>query len=278
MKTRKLALSQTLKAFAACAAAAFTLTASISASAETCHYISTGDQGDDYYIWGNAGWNCQQNFIDYWWDAFEFEKDYWDDGMGYAEPCNNAQPLARMFNALYALGYSSTNTPSCSTSGDDVTKWAMCWAADNIKRTWAKCGNGGTSGTLATTFRPTVGTKRTEFYWPFFYGQSVVRRASTVFHEARHASSCGHNAKDSDCDRGESCDKSWSDGCKDLGKQAGANRYQVSFLAWYIASAWRATSGLKDDARSRANDVLNRGFKSDPCFRISSSGGSYSVC
>lgn len=238
------------------------------ARAETCSYLTTGDQGDDYHM---DRWACSQAHINWWWDAFTFQTDYWDDGMGWEDPCNNNKPLARMFNALYALGYSSTNSPTCSTSNSNMTLWAMCWSGNQIKRTRAQCGSGSEDGTLASTKRGATVTDRTEFYWPFFYGQDVVRRASTILHEARHADSCGHNGGD-DCDRGTSCDKSWADGCQDLGNQQGANRWQITYLGWYVITAWRTTDALRDSARSRANNVLDQGFKDEPCLNMTASG------
>lgn len=247
-----------------------------SVAAEHCYYLETEDQGDDYYMWGDSGWQCDQRFIDYWWKAFEFDKSYWDDGFGWDDCCNNAQPLARMFNALYALGYSSTGTPTCSTSSANVTLWAMCWAASQTPRTLAGCGSGTRDGTFATTHRAIYGSY-IKYFWPFFYGNTVSSRASTVFHEARHASGCSHNGG-TRCKRGSSCDTSWTNGCSSGTTRPGANQFQVSFLSWYIYSAWRATDALKDSARTRANYVLEYGFASDPCFRLTTRGTTYRTC
>jgi len=149
-----------------------------------------------------------------------------------------------------------------------MTKWAMCYAASKIKRTRAACADG--SNYAKTTWGPTV-TNRTEFYMKFFFEQDVARRAGTVIHEGRHASTCAHNGGD-DCDRGTSCDKSWEDGCKDIGNQKGANRYQVQFLASYVRYATRATSTLRSSARDKANDILARGYKNEPCLVVASDG------
>jgi hypothetical protein len=238
------------------------------ARAETCSYLPGADQGDDYHM---DRWACSQAHINWWWDAFTFQTDYWDDGMGWEDPCNNNKPLARMFNALYALGYSSTSSPTCSTSNDNMTLWAMCWSGNQIKRTRAQCGSGSKEGTPASTYLGPTATDRTEFKWPFFYGESIANRAAIIVHEARHADGCRHNGGD-DCEWGSSCDKSWADGCNDLGSQHGSNRWQASYLSWYVGTAWRTTVALRLSALIVANDILDRGFKDEPCLNMTASG------
>jgi hypothetical protein len=244
------------------------------AEAATCYYVNTSDQGDNAHMWGSWGWQCQQKFIDYWWNAFDFDKGDWDSGFGYEAPCDNQRPLARMFNSLYALGYSTINEPHCNSSVSNITHWAMCWSASKLDEVDGRCGSGTTEGTLARTVRGL--DHYTEFYWPFFYGLDVSARAGTVFHEARHASGCGHNGGSS-CKRGKSCDKAWGDGCREYRGQ-GANQFQVNYLAWYANSAWRTTPALRSSAVARANVVLANGYVTDPCIRISSTGNTYSVC
>ncbi len=231
--------------------------------ADTCYYLYPPDAGDNYLM-GN--WKCEQNLISYWWNAFDFDKNYWDDGMGYDDCCNNEQPLARTFNALYSLGYSSTNSPHCNTSYNNMTLWAMCWSADKINKTRAKCGSGKATGTFATTTNRTV-----ELFWPFFYGSAPSARASTIVHEARHASGCRHNGGSS-CPQGSSCDKAWNNGCKDKTNWHGANQYQAVYLSWYMYTATRITPALREAALGRANAVLGYRFNTDPCFRYNEYG------
>src|SRR5262245_4830265 len=119
-----------------------------SSQAASCTYLNTDDQGDSYYLWDSRdGWQCRQQFIDYWWSSFDFDKEDWDEGFGWEAPCDNARPLARTFNALYALGYSSTNSPTCDTSSNNKTLWSMCWAAANLDELDGRCGNGTKEGT-----------------------------------------------------------------------------------------------------------------------------------
>jgi len=259
-------------------ATSFCLAATMFAAAESqaasCTYINTGDQGDNDHLWGSWGWQCQQSFINYWWDSFDFDSGDWDEGFGYEAPCDNARPLARTFNGLYALGYSTFNNPDCNTGVANITQWAMCWSAANIDELDGRCGNGGTSGTAATTHRGV--DDYTELYWPFFYGMDVVQRAASVFHEARHANGCGHNAGTS-CPRGGSCDNKWNQGCGTSTSQ-GANQFEVNYLSWYANSAWRTTPTLRTSAVSRANDILATGFRVDPCIRMSANGGTFKTC
>ena len=54
---------------------------------------------------------CWQAFIDWAWDAFDFDKGDWDDGFGYDQVCDNTRPLCRTLSGIYCLTYSSPNFP-----------------------------------------------------------------------------------------------------------------------------------------------------------------------
>jgi hypothetical protein len=251
------------------------LASSPTADAATCTIPATADQFDAFYM---SGWGCGQTFINDMWSRFDFDKGDWDSGFGYEDPCNNARPLARTFNALQLLAYGLTGSPTCSTSSPNVLNWAYCWAGNQIDELDGRCGSGSaTSGKRAHTQHGPIVDNYTELYWPFFYGETVVQRAGTLFHEARHASGCGHNGG-TGCPRGASCDRGWSDGCEFQWSGAGANRYQVSYLSWFASTAVWTTSAVKASAVSEANSVLRRGFNTDPCFRLDSNGGPVTVC
>jgi hypothetical protein len=100
---------------------------------------------------------------------------------------------------------------------------------------------------------------------------SASERASAIFHEARHASGCGHNYQTTK-------DAGWSSGCAYQWSGQGAWAYSVLFMWWYNASANLATQSLKDRAADRANSWLSTMFQADPCFRIRSDGSSFNVC
>jgi hypothetical protein len=247
------------------------LSQSHTAQATHCYYISTPDQGDWDHMWGGNGWQCQQQFIDYWWSAFGFEKDYWDEGMGWDDCCNIDQPLARTFNALWALGYSSTGSPNCDTNASNMTLWAMCYAAAFTDKTRAYCGSGTANGTAADSEN-----KEMNLFWPFFYGYTTATRASIVFHESRHGSGCNHNGGSS-CPNGTSCDISINNGCAEYTGN-GADTFQAFYLSYYAQTAWRTTAGLKQSAVALANDLMSSFYVQATCLRFDSSGFGYWIC
>jgi hypothetical protein len=257
----------------ACAGASLLLLVDHSSA---CTWPTPGDQGDNFAMWDASGWKCSQPFIDYWWSAYDFDVGDWDAEWGYSAPCDNAKPLARTFNSLYSLGYSSTGTPSCNTSQSNMSLWAMCWSASWIDELDGGCTT--SSGAAADTVNdPFAADHYTTLYKPFFYGAMTSTRGGAIAHEARHAQeNCDHNGGTT-CKRGSSCDFSWGNGCGGDARQ-GSNTYEVVYLSWYLSTAWRTTQALKDAAFLQANDVLGRGYTFDPCFRLSSNGSAYSVC
>ena len=135
----------------------------------------------------------------------------------------------------------------------------------------ARVGDG--SANAAADKWPNVG--RVTLFNPFFT-MDVAQRAGTLYHEARHADGCGHNAG-KNCGRKTSCDKSWDNGCPAAGNDAGANRYHVTFLRAYYVST-RSTFAMRSLALTRANDMLADAFRDNPCFRFNSSGAAYDSC
>src|SRR5262249_23462517 len=65
---------------------------------------------------------CWQAFIDWAWDAFDFDHDDWDEGFGYDDVCNNTQPLCRALSGIWCLTYSSPRFPSESYNGN-IGSW-----------------------------------------------------------------------------------------------------------------------------------------------------------
>lgn len=224
-----------------------------------CYYApgDNDDSGDNAYV---QLWNNRQDIVDFFWDQYDFDKGDWDDGFGYWDPTNVDQPLAREFNALYALQYSSPDpTKKTDDYGGNILRSGANYAMEQIDELDGRCGNGTTSGTTATTWSEWYQDNRTELYWPTFYGQDVVTRAANVLHESRHAGG-KHHVDDSECTRGGSCDGSWED--------EGANMYEVLWLWWYYVEAAEVAPGLKAKARSRANDILERGFHNRPIYHV----------
>lgn len=266
MKSRRPLLRSTLLAASVLA----TLGASRLAAAQSCTFPSPApDQGDSFYM---SGWKCGQSYINDMWSRFSMSSSSWSS-FGYSDPCNTNKPLARTFDALMALGYSHTSTPSCTMSGN-VLDWAYCWAGDQIDELEAACGTD--PNVRAHTEFGLFVDNYTEVYMPFFYGETVVARASTVFHEARHASWCGHNG-DANCPRKKSCDDSFNNGCT-YGSGQGADAFQVRFLEWFATTATWTTDAMKKNAIDEANGTLMSAFVHDPCFRLNDSGYEVRMC
>jgi hypothetical protein len=71
---------------------------------------------------------CWQAFIDWAWDAFDFDEGDWDEGFGYDDVCNNTKPLSRAMSGIHCLTYSSPRFPNESYSG---TFWNGDWFVRN---------------------------------------------------------------------------------------------------------------------------------------------------
>jgi hypothetical protein len=231
------------------------------------------DIGDNFSMWdANNGWGCQQQFINYWWNAFDFDVGDWDGEMGYNWPCNNDKALARAFNGMWHLGYAGTNTPTCDTSSINKTLWSQCWAASKTDEVDSSCATDATA--TGSGCQDCIGDCRTILKKPFFYSHNPARRASTLFHEARHTGDggCGHNGDS--CDRGSSCELSWDYGCEEWSAilEKGANTYQVIYIESYVWFGWRTTSGMKTSMVSLANDILDRAYDNEPCKNMLSNG------
>ncbi|HMJ11022.1 MAG TPA: hypothetical protein VK524_06420, partial [Polyangiaceae bacterium] len=191
--------------------------------------------------------------------------------------CNNNLPLKRTFNALQLLAYGVTSAPTCSTSNANVGFWAYCWSGNEIDELDATC----SEASRAHTQFGAVIDNYTDLRLPFFYDETVVQRAATIFHEARHAHGwCSH---DNSClDGNDSCDPNWGSGCVGFGSGsgAGANAYTVLYLSWFATSArsnWITTTH-RQNAVAEGNYYLSRRFGSDPCFRMNSAGFTFATC
>ena len=227
-------------------------------------------EGDTFY-----GWRvCNQELINKFWRDFHFNKGDWDEGFGYHNPCNINLPLNRTFSALWLLLYSSPNPTFFSTKdfGGDILRWAYNYSAREIDELDARCRKNKSSNPIASTFHGPnlwfINDARTELYLPFFYNYSMVERAGTIVHEARHAD--GEHHSDCTCPRGASCDKNWPPNQSEWRKY-GANVYQVMYLWLFADSAVNTTSAMKQRALDRANLIIDEhhgGFCNPPGFHI----------
>jgi hypothetical protein len=246
--------------------------ASYAAPGQACSRVATNNMFDSFYA---PLWGCQQVFINDMWARFHFNHDDWDQGFGYEDPCNEALPLKRTFNGLIALAYSGTTTPTCSTASSNVLLWGYCWSGSSIDELDGRCGETPRARTTHSL------DDYTELFMPFFFDETVVERAATIFHEARHASGWCHHT-DNCHDGVDSCDPNWSNGCVGFGSGSGpgANAYTVVYLSWFASNAragW-VNSSIRANAVAAATHFLNSRFETDPCFRLNSAGVAFSTC
>lgn len=229
--------------------------------ADNCYYQpgNNTSSGDSFY--GSA--ICNQAMIDQFWHHFSFDKNDWDSGFGYNDPCNIDKPLARTFNALYLLAYSAQDyAQSTNDFSGNALRWGYPYSASKIDELDGRCGSGDKdTGARATTYWGgwIFVNDRTELKWPFFYNENVVERAGTIVHEARHADGKGHNGG-SNCPRGASCDSEWT--------YYGGNTYQALYLWWFYVDGTRTTSAMRDFAKIEAQRIIDRGFVTTPPYNL----------
>jgi hypothetical protein len=213
-------------------------------------------------------WSCNDEVVGDMWKRFSFE-----------DACDLSRPLGRTFNALQLLAYAGTPNPSCDSSGLSMLDWAYCWAGNAIAELDAGC-DAGPGERAYTEFVPAL-SNYTELYFTFFYSETVVQRAGTLVHEARHADGrCEHAGN---CPRGTSCDENYGyQSCTGTvsGSGAGANTYQVDYLLSFVHRAradWTSTP-IHDNALDEATEIVTRGFAEDPCWRPDSTGAHVCTC
>lgn len=198
--------------------------------------------------------SCWQAFIDWAWDAYDFDKSDWDDGFGWHAACDIRLPLARTFNAIFCLEYSSPD-PSNESFSMPILWWGGRYARSHIDELDARCGDG--TAFAATRTGGLFVDEWTRLYLGFFYNEDVPERASTLIHEARHADAGkGHDRNGRDPD--------WA--------YNGANRFQIAWLAWFINQGENTSLALKTRARQAANFRLATRFATDPGFRLDPNG------
>jgi hypothetical protein len=212
----------------------------------SCTYTvpDLGSSGDNLY----GPRICDQAFIDWAWDAHDFDQGDWDEGFGYEAVCDMTQPLGRTLAGIWCLNYSAEDYWNEDYSLD-ILHWGCRYVRENIDELDARCGDG---IAFAKTQTAVIGDAWTQLYLPFFYLNGVSLRAGTLVHESRHAGGKGH-------DHGNN-DSSW--------EYNGAWRWQVAWLAWFVFAGQRTSDALKTVARQRANAIINTNFTTHPGFTI----------
>lgn len=208
--------------------------------------------GDNFY----GGVICSQTYIDYFWNTYGFagNKDYWDEGFGWEDPCNTTMPLGRAFNGCYLLTYSATDYGN-DDYGGACLNWARRYVREHIDDLRSFCGDG---SAIASASGSTV-----SLFLGFFYTKDVPGRAETLLHESRHVGGKPHNANfpaGSVFGSGGGADSDWG--------YEGAWMYGALYLWWFYAAGDRTTSALRERARQRANVVIDNAFATHPGFTI----------
>lgn len=208
--------------------------------------------GDNFY----GGAICSQTYIDYFWNTYGFagNKDYWDEGFGWEDPCNTTMPLGRAFNGCYLLTFSATDYGN-DEYGGTCLNWARRYVRENIDDLRSFCGD---DSAIASASGSTV-----SLFLGFFYTKDVPGRAETLLHESRHVGGKPHNANfpaGSVFGSGGGADSGWG--------YEGAWMYGALYLWWFHAAGDRTTSALRERARQRANVVIDNAFATHPGFTI----------
>jgi hypothetical protein len=79
--------------------------------ADTCDTVRGTEPGVMSSFW------CTQEWIDFFWDAYDFDKGDWDDGFGWEAACDLRRPLARTFQAIQLVNYASPATSAATSCG-----------------------------------------------------------------------------------------------------------------------------------------------------------------
>jgi hypothetical protein len=215
----------------------------------TCTFTpsNSSTSGDDMYVSGT----CYQPFIDWAWDAYDFDKDDWDDGFGWETACDVNRPLCRTFDGIWCLTYSADDWWNDGYSSDKpILNWGSRYSRDSFDELDGRCGPSD-GKTIARTQSGAGVDNWTQLYLPFF-NQAASLRAGTLVHESRHAAGVGH-------DSGKK-DSSW--------EYNGAWRWQVCWLAWFAFQGTRTSQAMRDLARQRANAILSNNFAKPPGFTV----------
>ena len=195
---------------------------------------------------------CSQVYVDYFWDTYGFRGNtsHWTGGFGWEDCCNTTLPLARAFNACYALTYSADDYLNDDYAGACLN-WARRYVREHIEDLRAACGDG---TAIASYSGGTV-----ELNKGFFFSKNVPGRAETLVHSA-----LSHNAKFPTGSTfggvNSGADSNWA--------YNGSWMYGALYLWWYYAEGARTTSALRELARQRANVVIDGAFAEHPGYSV----------
>ena len=219
----------------------------------TCSQPATDNatSGDDLY----GARTCWQEFVDWAWQAYGFQNNYWDDGFGYEDPCNRNLPLNRTMNALWVLCYSADDYENDAYS-NNCLHWARRYTWNQIDSLRSLCGDGSLVGQSSGS--------NVDLFLGFWYEYNAISRAAILLHEARHIGGRSHDAQfpaGSVYGEGE-------DGADSTWGYEGAWMYETLYLWWFFADGRRTTQALRDRARQEGNVNIDNAFAIHPGFNI----------
>lgn len=219
----------------------------------TCARPATDNvtSGDDLY----GARTCWQEFVDWAWQAYGFQNNYWDDGFGYEDPCNRDLPLNRTMNALWVLCYSAEDYNNDEYS-NNCLHWARRYTWNQIDSLRSRCGDGSAIGEASGS--------NVDLFLGFWYEYNVVSRAAILLHEARHIGGKSHNAQFP----AGSVYGAGADGADSTWGFEGAWMYETLYLWWFFADGRRTTQALRDRARQEGNVNIDNAFATHPGFSI----------
>lgn len=229
--------------------------------AETCYYKPEQEpivsRGFDVSVKDLA---CWKDFKKMAVSLYNFEKDYWDDGMGWNKAsqdkvCATEKPFHRMMRAIVELMWSSPNwRKPMKGEGGKMLDWAWYYAAKQLDNVRAGCyDEKGASGLTFVIPHINAGIiEWTQFYWPFFYDSSNPERASMILHEAAHAAGHLHDGG-TRCDAGHTCDQ-------ELDGES-VNAAQAVWLCHYTTRPGQYSNpALQKLASQKANTIYEKRF------------------
>jgi len=216
---------------------------------------------------------CDKAFSDNVWDAFNFDKEDWDNGRGYDDFCDVDRMLGLTYIGIAVALFSSPTPPK---DWDDISGNALHWAApfasNQIDELDGVCNFDPDLALTHVKWGLSLDDEWTRLFKGFAYREQPVRRAATLVHEARHASLGSDNEHNGNsgtpicAEMSRGCDDVFSNDAKS--SDARANSYEVYYLSWYVAEAVNTTPYQVDVARNYGNFVLNFRFDNPPGWNI----------
>lgn len=178
----------------------------------------------------------------------------WAKGFGWDDLSNYKLPLVRTLNAIFMLIYSAPE-PNDESEDQEIVFWARKLVRDNINYMTPACG----TDNLAVS---NDDLDYVRLYISFFYESTIMERAFTLVHEARHMEDVDHEANfpaGSSYGPGKGADIEWDD--------EGAWMYAASFAANFAYINPDATSAMRKAAVTDANIWIENCFHKTPDFR-----------